>query len=58
MVTLVKGKGRNGDQLFFNHENIIQSMKNHYLDTYYHGWKELGYPKTIQDVQLLKMIAI
>lgn len=58
MVTLIKGKGRNGDQLFFNHEDIIQSMKNHYLDTYYHGWKELGYPKTIQDVQLLKMIAI
>lgn len=58
LVSLVKGTDRHGSKIVFNAQDTILKMKEHYLDKYYHGWKELGYPKTPEDVQLLKMIAI
>lgn len=58
LVSLVKGTDRHGSKIVFNAEQTIQNMKEHYLDKHYHGWKELGYPQTPEDVQLLKMIAI
>lgn len=58
ILILIKGTDREGSKIFFNYEQSIQRMKERYLNEYYHGWQEIGYPQTTEDVQLLKMIAI
>lgn len=57
---LVTGKSLINSSKFVLHEydKSINLMKEFYLNSYYNGWQEIGYPQTKEDIQLLKMIAI
>jgi hypothetical protein len=57
---LISGKGltKKGISVLHNYDKAINLMKDYYLNSHYHGWQEVGYPQTPEDVQLLKMIAI
>lgn len=57
---LITGKGLKnpGVKLLKPYDDAINFMKDAYLNLHYKGWQEVGHPKTPEDVQLLKMIAI
>lgn len=57
---LVTGKSLINSSKFvlLEYDKSINLMKEFYLNSYYNGWQEIGYPQTKDDIQLLKMIAI
>jgi len=57
-ITALMQSNKKKDNVFVTAEYILDMSKKYYLDTYYHGWYELGFPTTKEEVQLLKMIAI
>lgn len=46
------------NQVLFDYKDTLNITKDRFLDEYYPGWREVGYPQTYEDIQLLKMIAI